>query len=164
MILAIDPGNTESGYVIMGSWPENQIIHFSGVLPNEDMLKRIDEFARSCNERGVFAHVACEMMYPRGMPMSGESMETLVWIGRFVERCEDGWNTPLQRVNRHKVKLHLCGAANAKDPNVRQALLDRVGRQGTKRDPGPTYGIKSHAWAALGVAVYALDHPQEPRT
>jgi len=45
----------------------------------------------------------------------------------------------------------------AKDANIRQALLDLIGPQGTKKTPGPTYGIKSHTWAALAVAVYAAN-------
>jgi hypothetical protein len=40
---------------------------------------------------------------------------------------------------------------------VRQALIDRLGPQGTKKNPGPTYGMRSHLWAALAVAVYAGD-------
>jgi hypothetical protein len=55
------------------------------------------------------------------------------------------------------VKLHLCNSPRAKDGNVRQALIDRVGPQGTKKGQGPTYGIKSHEWAALAVAVYGWD-------
>ena len=46
----------------------------------------------------------------------------------------------------------------AKDSNIRQALLDLYGGDkrkaiGIKAEPGPLYGIKSHMWAALGVAV-----------
>ena len=37
--------------------------------------------------------------------------------------------------------------------NIRQALLDLIGPQGTKKAPGPTYGVRSHEWAALAVAV-----------
>jgi hypothetical protein len=40
---------------------------------------------------------------------------------------------------------------------VRQALIDRLGPQGTKKNPGPTYGMRSHLWAALAVGVYAWD-------
>jgi hypothetical protein len=61
------------------------------------------------------------------------------------------------RVFRKDVKLHLCNSPRAKDANVRQALLDRLGPQGTKKAPGPTYGVKSHEWAALAVAVYGWD-------
>jgi hypothetical protein len=63
----------------------------------------------------------------------------------------------VQLVYRRDVKLHLCHSPRAKDANVRQALIDRLGPQGTKKNPGPTYGMKSHLWAALAVGVYAMD-------
>ena len=46
----------------------------------------------------------------------------------------------------------------AKDGNVRQALIDLIGEQGTKKNKGPTYGISSHSWAALAVAVYTANN------
>jgi hypothetical protein len=45
----------------------------------------------------------------------------------------------------------------AKDPNVRQALLDKIGPVGTKKNPGPLYGVSGHGWSALAVAVYASE-------
>jgi hypothetical protein len=36
-------------------------------------------------------------------------------------------------------------------------LIDKLGVVGTKKNPGPLFGMKSHAWAALGVAVTALE-------
>jgi hypothetical protein len=82
--------------------------------------------------------------------------ETCIWIGRFTElsRLAGG---KLSRVFRRDIKLHLCNSPRAKDANVRQALIDRLGPQGTKKLPGPTYGVKSHEWAALAVAVYGWD-------
>jgi hypothetical protein len=76
-----------------------------------------------------------------------------VWIGRFIQ----AWRSPdsAKLVYRRDVKLHVCGSPKAKDPNIRQALIDLLGPAGTKRAPGPTYGVRSHAWAALGVAVTA---------
>jgi hypothetical protein len=41
----------------------------------------------------------------------------------------------------------------AKDANIRQALIDKIGPQGTKKDPGPTYGISKDVWSALAIAV-----------
>jgi len=40
-------------------------------------------------------------------------------------------------------------------------LLDLLGPQGTKAKPGPTYGIKSHSWAALAVAVFAAQQKEK---
>jgi len=42
-----------------------------------------------------------------------------------------------------------------RDRRVRQALLAKIGPAGNKAKPGPTYGVKSHAWSALAVAVTA---------
>jgi hypothetical protein len=49
----------------------------------------------------------------------------------------------------------LCLTMRSKDKDIRQALLTMVGPQGTKDNQGPTYGLKSHTWSALAVAVYA---------
>jgi len=72
-----------------------------------------------------------------------------VEIGRFAEVSRGSASL----VFRRDVKMHLCGSARAKDANIRQALLDRLGPVGTKKAPGPLYGVKSHIWAALAVAV-----------
>lgn len=148
-ILAIDPGTTESGWCIYG---DKRVLD-SGVMPNEDMVKwlayRADNGAR----------LAIEMIASYGMPVGREVFETCVWIGRFKQ----AWHTPVdvQLVYRKDVKLHLCGTTKAKDPNVRQALIDlfaptgggKTPQIGTKGQPGPLYGVSSHAWPALGVAI-----------
>ena len=57
--------------------------------------------------------------------------------------------------------MALCKNNRAKDKNIRQALIDRFGPGkaaiGTKKAPGPLYGLKSHLWSALAVAVVAAD-------
>jgi len=49
----------------------------------------------------------------------------------------------------------------AKDTNIRQALIDMIGPQGKKSCPGPTFGMSSHTWAALAVAITALANPEK---
>lgn len=144
-ILAIDPGNEQSGWVI---WNHNRVAD-SGVLPNDEMLFEIQRTT------DVTMALAIEMIASYGMPVGREVFETCVWIGRF----QQAWHSPgsVRLVYRRDVKLHLCGSMKAKDPNIRQALLDKIGPQGTKKAPGPLYGVKSHAWAALGVAVTAQE-------
>lgn len=162
MILAIDPGCTESGYVAVlphfGSRAAD--IVESGVVPNRQIRDRIDAFFRDAAP--LPARVAIEHFQNMGMVVGREVFESVHWAGRFYERCEDGWNTAPQLVYRTKVKLHLCGNPRAKDANIRQALIDRFGVPGTKKNPGGTYGVKSHAWSALAVAAYAIDCPEEP--
>jgi hypothetical protein len=99
--------------------------------------------------------LAIEMVASYGMPVGREVFETVRWIGRM----QQVWHNPeaVRFVYRQDVKLHLCGSPRAKDANIRQALIDKLGPVGTKAAPGPLYGIKSHVWSALAVAVTAFD-------
>jgi hypothetical protein len=121
----------------------------SGVLANEAMLARVEEAGRS----GEVDELALEMIASYGMAVGAEVFETVRWIGRM----QQVWRDPeaVRLVYRRDVKLHLCGSARAKDQNVRQALIDSLGPVGVKKTPGPLYGVKSHAWSALAVAVTA---------
>lgn len=141
-ILAIDPGTEESGWCLL----QNGSVLESGVMPNDELLVALLGWGGYSKDQ-----LAIEMVASYGMAVGREVFETCVWIGRF----QQAWRVPasVRLVYRRDVKLHLCGNAKAKDANIRQALLDLLGPQGTKKAPGPTYGVKSHAWAALGVAV-----------
>lgn len=141
MILAVDPGTFESGWCLF----DGAKVLESGTLPNAEMRLKI---ASSSAER-----LAIEMVASYGMPVGREVFETCVWVGRFVQ----SWRVPeaVRLVYRRDVKLELCGSVKAKDANIRQALIDRLGPVGKKKHPGPLYGVKTHAWSALGVAVTA---------
>lgn len=147
-ILAIDPGTTESGWCL---YHTERGVMGSGVKPNDLMLDEI--------RYQPFDHLAIEMIASYGMAVGREVFETCVWIGRMIETFQ--YPRAVRLVYRRDVKLHLCGSPRAKDANIRQALLDLIGPQGTKKQPGPTYGVKSHAWAALGVAVTAAHQMRE---
>lgn len=152
-ILALDPGTKETGFVDF----TNGVVINSGVLPNDEMLGRLKLIARAAP-----ITLAIEMIASYGMAVGAEVFETCVWIGRFKQ----AWSDPdaVRLVYRKDVKLLLCGSPRAKDPNIRQALLDKLGPQGTKKAPGPTYGVRSHAWAALAVAVTVAESIEPPKT
>jgi hypothetical protein len=152
-LLAIDPGTEESGFVVL----EAGAVRHAGVLDNEQLLRMLRTSACHVETCGV-QRVAIEMIASYGMPVGREVFETCVWIGRFIQ----AWDGEYQLVYRKDVKLHLCNSPRAKDPHIRQALIDKLGPQGTKKAPGPTYGVKSHAWAALAVAVTAQDNQGAP--
>jgi len=151
LTLGIDPGTTQSGWVLLG---DNTVI-CSGVNQNDEVLGALENYYMEG------ADIAIEMIASYGMPVGREVFETCVWIGRFVQ----AWPQPqaVRLVYRKDVKLHLCGTPRAKDPNVRQALIDlypatgggKTPQIGTKSQPGPLFGVSSHAWPALGVAVTA---------
>ncbi len=143
-ILAIDPGCTESAWIV--SDDAGAIVEFAKE-PNATLLARLRVAQQDVN------HLACEMIASYGMAVGKEVFETCVWIGRFIEAWGNqpggGQHT---LVYRREVKLHLCGSMKAKDSNIRQALIDRYGEPGTKANQGATYGISKDVWSALAVA------------
>lgn len=148
-VFSLDPGTTQTGYVLY----EDGIVGESGVMDNEAMLAKLQDFARW--QPNVPMTLAIEMIASYGMAVGREVFETCVWIGRF----QQAWHTPddVQLVYRRIVKLHLCESAKAKDTNIWQALVDRFGEPGTKKAPGKLYGVRSHARAALALAVTVAD-------
>ncbi|MEN8721171.1 MAG: hypothetical protein ABF296_13010 [Oceanococcaceae bacterium] len=115
-------------------------------------LERNEELLTMLTPR---THVVIEGIESFGMAVGRDVFETVFWSGRLAERAGK-----FSRVFRKQVKLHLCGSMRAKDPHIRQALIDRFGGVqgkdraiGRKASPGPLYGIKTHIWSALAVAV-----------
>lgn len=151
LILAIDPGTTQSGWALL----DGMEMCSSGVMSNEDMLAHLVK-APNNGQR-----LAIEMIASYGMAVGKEVFETCVWIGRFKQAWFDPNDVWL--IYRREVKLHLCGTTQAKDANVTQAIKDlfpatgggACPQKGTKSKPGPLYGVSSHAWSALAVAITA---------
>lgn len=155
LIFAIDPGTTESAWVLYAPGDELKPLRGFGKEANATVLDR-------CSGAGIYGLVdfVIEMVEGRGMPVGKETFETVFWIGRFYEtllRHGRGVN----RIFRSTIKLRICGSARAKDSNIRRALIDRFGGQeaiGTKRSPGVLYGVSKDVWAALAVAVTYNDN------
>ncbi len=150
MIFAIDPGPIHS------AWCEyvDGRVRNSAIEANATVRQRLIERRRKWN---FGSQLAIEMIACYGMPVGADTFDTCVWIGRFIEAS----NTDPALVYRKDVKMHLCHTMRAKDANIRQALLDlfpatgggKTPQVGTKKQPGPLFGVKSHVWAALAVAV-----------
>ncbi len=155
MILAIDPGTEKAGIILLGSGQE---ILESHVMPNDEVLTYI----ASLETRPKW--LAIEQVKSYGMAVGETTFKTVEWSGRFIQQwlnVTEFLEDNVLRLPRLEIKLHLCHSPRANDGNIRQALIDRLGQPGSKRDPGPTYNIKSHMWAALAVAITAHDKIQE---
>ena len=155
-ILAIDPGNMESGYVLVEhDGKEIRKVLDVGKVPNGEMYSVFFS---------TYDHLAIEMVAGMGMPVGQEVFDTCFWIGRFWEFATlYGVSHPPQKIFRREEKLYLCGRASAKDANIRQALVDRYAPgqpnfgKGTKKNPGFFYGFSSDMWAAMAVATTYFD-------
>ena len=144
MIFAIDPGNIESAFVIVTD-DLSKVIN-KGKVYNEDLLDIIWQVDK-------VSHVAIEGIQSYGMPVGKEVFETCYFIGRLQETfLREHGKFPLM-IYRKEEKICLCHSLKAKDSNIRQALIDRFGEVGTKKNPGYFYGFKKDIWSAMAVAV-----------
>lgn len=157
MILAIDPGNRESGFVLLNSTNLFPVRH--GKMENNALVDYLDDYIRQYS----VTDLAIEMVESYGMPVGREVFDTVRWIGRFEERY--GQQIPYVRlIYRHEEKISICHSAKANDAAIRQALVDRFAPgepnygKGTKARPGWFYGFKADVWQAyaVGVTYYEL--------
>lgn len=154
IILSIDPGNIDSAYIF---WDGKSILQF-GKVTNEELLDIIKY------ETFVYDEVVVEMIASYGMPVGKEVFDTCVWIGRFVQECENR-NKYHTRAFRNAIKNHLCHSSKAKDSNVICSLVDRFSDvnkhgkygKGTLKDKGFFFGFSADIWQAFAVAVYYYD-------
>lgn len=154
MIISIDAGNIESAYCLINA-KDYKPIEF-GKLPNCDLRRKLNDLLI---KNDVYA-IALEMVASYGMPVGRDVFETCVWIGRFQEICIPFVGT-IDYIYRKEEKMNLCNSMKAKDSNIRQALIDRFGEVGTKKNQGWFYGFKSDIWAAYAVGVTWLDKQKE---
>ena len=142
IIIAIDPGPVDSAFCVL----RDHLIIDYGKEANKAILDRLLMVwsGSVCTEHLIIEQVACY-----GMPVGEDVFETVFWSGRFAQ----AWPRHVHRLTRLAVKMHLCHTTRAKDANVRQALIDLLGPVGTKKHPGPCYGLSGDVWAALAVGV-----------
>lgn len=148
-LLAIDPGNIQSGYVV---------VDVDDLKPLEfDKIENYDLYAKSEEIFGKYniKITAIEMIACYGARVGFEVFNTCVWIGRFIECFKKGEVNLISRKDEKKI---LCGTTRAKDKDIRRSLIDRFAKfdkkngKGTKSNPDWFYGFKADVWQAYAVA------------
>lgn len=148
-LLAIDPGTTKSGYVILEDGVLAKCRHD---IPNWHLR----ELCLTWEHRSVIEKVECY-----GSVIGESTLETVYWSGIFDESMNKSSPYMTDRIGRKEIKLHLTGRPQAKDKDIRQAIIDRYPETGggktpqigLKASPGPLFGVSSHSWAALALAL-----------
>ena len=146
-ILGIDPGSSESGYVLWDT--ETKVPIESQYVLNIFLMEGIVRDKKA-------DVVAIERIRGYGIVAGDDTFNTCEWVGRFdLAAAASGKQVHL--IPRKDIKRHLCGNTTTNDKYIRQALIDRFGDVGTKKKPGPLYGISGHLWAALAVCITCAD-------
>lgn len=163
-ILSIDPGPEISAFVLWDTKKHNFIGHKMGIETNESLVSyHIDWFKEqkknnlSFKEMIVNYHidkVAIEMIQSYGNPLGRESLETILWIGRFAENMKIRYNDiKISLYARPTIKGQVGGR---NDTQIRASLRERYGeaRKGCFLE-----GVKKDIWSALALAVALEENP-----
>lgn len=149
MILAIDPGNVLSAYVLVGD--KMQVLN-KGKLANKDVEKVLYKALQIPH-----LEVVCESINSYGMSVGREVFDTCKQIGRFEYMCDLARNK-MHYVARKDEKLAICMSPNANDSTIRRALIDKYAKhdlkngKGTKKNPDWFHGFSGDMWQAFAVA------------
>lgn len=149
-IVAIDPGTTESAYVV---WNGEEIRDFAKI--DNDKLLDFLFFSKALSPKQP---LVIEQIRSYGMAVGATTLDTVFWSGRFAEAYGQ-----FELIPRMDVKMHLCKNSRAKDSNITQALVDRFAYgvrnkgKGTKKEPGFFYGFAKDIWQAFALAVTYYD-------
>jgi len=153
-ILAIDPGPKTCGVVLYDT-AEARVLDADKARTVEDVLAQITRMAASGASIDL---VACERVQSYGIS-GAHLLQTAEIFGRVWDRAH--WHgLPFAPLYRREVlrELDLLGARGNRDAAVRERMIEMHGGTkraavGVKASPGPLYGVSSHAWQALGLAV-----------
>lgn len=154
-ILGVDPGTSQTGWVLYNS--VNHAVEDSGFVEN-------DFFLDSLIEALDYDVMAVERIASYGMPIGAETIRTIEYIGRYWQKVLDvkkGVSKVELFYKKVDINPTICGSNKAKDANIRQAIMDMFPKTGggsnpvvgTAKNPGVLYGISTHKWAALAVAL-----------
>lgn len=160
-VLAIDPGTFASGWAVMDYKTREPVA--CGKYENERLL---DELTLGFFYADL---VVVEMLTSYGAPVGRETLETCVWVGRFLQAAAmDG--KQIQTMNRRDVKYELTGSTRATDAMIRQYLVDRFAYgvrnhgKGTQDFPGWFYGFRADIWQAYALGVAWIDRKERGGT
>ena len=154
IVLGLDPGPTNSGLALYDS-DAREVIEACKSITTADAM---DLITRVAGKFGIDL-VAIERVQSYGI--AGASLLRTAEVGGMLHRCASNLGLDVVWLYRREVLrgLDVTGKGN-RDSLVRQRLIeihggDRASAVGTKARPGPLYGVASHAWQALAVAVVA---------
>jgi len=180
IILSIDPGPETSGSCLYDT-EARRVLWSSSDIDNYELRQYVydqayydpDESVKNSPPARYYDAVAIETIEPMGLGVGKSTLDTAIWVGRYYESVKSSpRELSVELISRGDEKIILCGCKTFIDPvtgkrkgvtnaQIRQAVIDRFepsggGKRpqiGTKKQPGPLYGVSSHAWSAVAIAL-----------
>jgi len=160
-ILAIDPGPEKSGYIFL-----SLNMHNSFKIIDKEHIYNYNIFNIILNKCAIYGkiEVVIETIVTYGNTMSQDTIDTAIFAGRFYQFSND-LKLKTTFIKRPDVQLNLCKTTRAKRSNMKQAIKDRFGEFGTKKNPQRLYKLKErlekgkieHLWSALELGITYVD-------
>jgi hypothetical protein len=157
ILLSIDPGTVKSGYCITNINKLPTLIKFGNIY-NKDLLNII--------ETKKIDYFAIEIIISMGQRVGKSTFTTCEWIGKFCLQAEllkiKSFRVPRKDITKYLVPPKI----KRNDKNVRAAIMSlypkkgkgKEPQKGTKENPGPLYGVASHVFSALALAIYVINN------
>lgn len=160
-ILAIDPGPEKSGYIFLLLSNENIFYIINKYHIDNNLLRKI---IYKIYLQYTDIEVVIETIVSYGNVIGQSTIDTAIWAGRFFQMVKD-INGIVSFIECPNIKLNLCHNRAAKPKNVKQAIKDRFGKLGTKKNPGRLYNLRTnlekgmldHIWSSLATAITYID-------
>lgn len=148
-VLALDPGDTQTGYCFIDVDTLRPLSF--GKEDNQSVLLLV--------QLEAYDLLVSERVASYGMAVGRSVFETCEWVGRYTQAS----HAPVVYIYRQEEKLHICHDSRAKDSNIRRALIDRFAQhdlkngRGTKKKPDWFYGFKKDVWAAYAAGITYIE-------
>ncbi len=151
LILGIDPGSTKSGWAL---WQPGRKVHASGNEPGGAWEN--ERFINACRTAPSLDNI--DLVVIERIVIYQASTDdihnTIVYYGRLIEVLNQrGANVMLLKRSEICKILGISGGKGSRDAKVTARMKEIVGDPGTKKEPGPAYGVSGHSWQALSAAV-----------
>lgn len=153
LILAVDPGSETHGVVLYNA-ASRRLSWVDKAASIEDICSRMHSmWADGVPYRVVVERVTAQQYAANSL------LRTAEWGGYIMAEAK-GCGAPFLWLTRSQVLTELHVSGGSRDAQVRARMIELHGGSkeaavGKKAAPGPLYGVTSHAWQALGVAVAA---------
>lgn len=173
----VDPGTEKSGFVLFDD-EQNRVV-FSYEFKNEVIrsILRSESYFSNIPSVDTWDTFFIEDIEGMGLEVGKNVFQTVKWLGKFIEAYEYSTKKKAVEIFRGDEKITLCGAKTfvnpitgkrkaVSDSQIRQAVIDRfpplgggkTPQVGTKKEPGPLYGVTGHCWQALAVLITGLEN------
>jgi hypothetical protein len=147
MILAIDPGNEQSAFVVFDEKTE-KILDF-GKFDNEALYLQVRLLSETTD-------VCCIEMLSAYGQVGKTVLDTCVWCGIFAEAYG---RHKVEFLFRKSIVTALTGSPRSNDSAIRTLMITRFGNGNTrsKQTGNILEGLTADMWQALAIAVYKSD-------